>query len=140
MPLTIINNDAHTTTVVNHLGGAGFAIGDGEAPESPSPDFPYAVVYRLPGSTDGPMNDQDADVELTYQVTSVGVRRDQAEWLQWKLRDRFLNTAFAVVGRSISEVRILVDGPTERDDDARTGDGQSLFYSIDIFAFWSTPV
>lgn len=138
MTLTTIDNSAHTTAVVALLEGAGFSIGDGEAPGTPSPAFPYAVVYRLPGTVDGPMNDQNADGELAYQVTSVGVRRDQAEWLQGKLRDRFLNNPLTVTGRTISEVRILVDGPSERDDDARTASGESLFYAIDIFTFWST--
>ena len=70
MTLTIINNDAHTNAVVALLSGAGFSIGDGEAPATPSPEFPYAVVYRLGGNLDGPMNDRSEERSVGKECRS----------------------------------------------------------------------
>ncbi len=45
--------------------------------------FPYCIVYSVDGgSFDGPpLGAPAADTGFSYQITSVGLRRDQAEWM-----------------------------------------------------------
>ncbi|MER7047951.1 hypothetical protein [Streptomyces jumonjinensis] len=48
---------------------------------------PYTVLDSLPGTFSGPpLADWHADVAWSYQVTSVGEREDQAEWLADRVR------------------------------------------------------
>ena len=54
---------------------------------------PYAVLDSLPGSFSGPpLWDWHADAAWAYQVTSIGGREDQVQWLADRIRD-------GVVGR-----------------------------------------
>ncbi|WP_438491877.1 hypothetical protein [Streptomyces asiaticus] len=44
--------------------------------------FPYLILDSLPGEFSGPsFTDWQADATWTYQVTSVGERADQVQWL-----------------------------------------------------------
>ncbi|MFE3216116.1 hypothetical protein [Streptomyces antimycoticus] len=55
---------------------------------------PYTVLDSLPAAFDGPpLWDWHADAAWSYQVTSVGERIDQVEWLADRVRD-------GVVGRT----------------------------------------
>ncbi|MFJ4010319.1 hypothetical protein [Streptomyces sp. NPDC090026] len=48
---------------------------------SPAP-VPYIVLYPQGGRVHGaPLADRSEDADLVYQVTSVGARTDQAEWM-----------------------------------------------------------
>lgn len=48
---------------------------------------PYAILDSLPGEFGGPpLWDWHADVAWTYQVTSVGEREDQVQWLADRVR------------------------------------------------------
>lgn len=48
---------------------------------------PYAVLDSLPGDFSGPpLEDWHADAAWGYQVTSVGERGDQVEWLADRVR------------------------------------------------------
>ncbi|MFI1830708.1 hypothetical protein ACH41E_30365 [Streptomyces sp. NPDC020412] len=52
----------------------------------PAP-VPYTVLDSLPGVFSGPpLADWHADAAWSYQVTSVGAREDQAEWLADRVR------------------------------------------------------
>lgn len=45
-------------------------------------EVPYTVLYPLGGPVGGaPLADASEDAELVYQLTSVGGRTDQAEWM-----------------------------------------------------------
>lgn len=63
-------------------------------PYDPAQD-PYAIVWPIPGGTSwGPgLVAPDAGAQLHYQVTSVGARSDQADWMADKVRQ-------AMVGRT----------------------------------------
>lgn len=58
-------------------------------------DGPYAIVYQLPGGgTWGPgLYGPDEGAQLPFQVTSVGRRSDQADWMADRVRQ-------AMVGRT----------------------------------------
>ncbi|MFE2149071.1 hypothetical protein ACFXAO_03415 [Streptomyces lavendulae] len=52
---------------------------------------PYTVLYPLGGAVGGaPFADAAEDATLTYQVTVVAARVDQAEWLADRVRRAFL--------------------------------------------------
>src|SRR5438270_13362963 len=46
-------------------------------------DPPYAIVYPLPGGavTGSYFSHPDEEVTWVYEVTSVGIRDDQAQWM-----------------------------------------------------------
>ncbi|MFJ2342372.1 hypothetical protein [Streptomyces antimycoticus] len=49
--------------------------------------FPYLILDSLPGEFSGPaFADWQADATWTYQVTSVGERTDQVQWLSDRVR------------------------------------------------------
>ncbi|MGW1284365.1 hypothetical protein ACWD4N_11775 [Streptomyces sp. NPDC002586] len=55
---------------------------------------PHTMLDSLPGEFSGPpLADWQADAAWSYQVTSVGERGDQVQWLADRVRD-------GVVGRS----------------------------------------
>lgn len=59
----------------------------------PAP-LPYSVLYPMGGSVDGaPLSNASEDAHLTYQVTIIGTRTDQAEWLADRVRRAFLQRA-----------------------------------------------
>lgn len=55
-------------------------------------DGPYAIVYQLAGGEHwGPfLYGPDEAIALPYQVTSVGKRSDQADWMADKVRQAML--------------------------------------------------
>ncbi|WP_267802303.1 hypothetical protein [Streptomyces sp. H27-H5] len=57
---------------------------------------PYSVLYPMGGPVDGaPFSDASEDAHLTYQVTIVAARVDQAEWLADRVRRGFLGRTSA---------------------------------------------
>lgn len=70
-----------------------------------APESPYGLVYPInDGGFWGGMGAPESSAEFTYQVTSVGDRDDQVEWLADKVREVLLgrttagdfNTAFSL--------------------------------------------
>lgn len=63
-------------------------VGDNEAPPDASLDDGYAIVYTIDGGSfeGAPLWAPEADAWLVYQVTSVGRKRDQAEWIADRVR------------------------------------------------------
>lgn len=70
--------------------GTGKQVGDHKAPAVPV--YPYSVLYVLPGGEywGAPLIAPDADVDMYYQVDSIGARRDQVEWLADRVRRTML--------------------------------------------------
>ncbi|WP_449475258.1 hypothetical protein [Streptomyces abikoensis] len=61
----------------------------------PAP-LPYLVLYPLGGAFEGaPLADRSEDARLEYQVTVVGSRADQAEWLADRARRAVLERGAA---------------------------------------------
>lgn len=82
---------------------------------------PYAIVYQLPGGdTWGPfLSGPDEGAQLPYQVTSVGKRSDQADWMADRVRR-------AMVGRTNGALTatLAVPGVTVLDREFTTYGGQ----------------
>ena len=81
--------------------GTGKPIGVGRSPVVEGdalkvPPVPYAIVYPIPGGGfSGSLAFPDEDANFEFQVTSVGLRLDQADWMADKVR-------WCVLGRSES--------------------------------------
>ncbi len=69
-------------------------VGDHHAstPAAPTsePELPYAVLYAVSSTVDGPYGDHHADGRFVYQVTSVGTNAGSAEALADLIRDGIL--------------------------------------------------
>lgn len=101
----------HTDGVIAALEAANLTVGDGEAP-SGSP--PYAVVYPIPGGRAfGSLSEPHEDAELVYQVTCVGLTREQAEWVADK--SMALLDGVTVEDRVIAFVELDSMGGARRD-------------------------
>lgn len=118
-------------------------VGDLVAPPHPAVDAdnrlirPYAVVYPIGAAVfDGSLEvgDEQADAWPTYQVTSVGRDRTQAQWLQDKLRAALLGTYLTVAGRRVGPVRLDDEQPAQLD----TGVTPYRTYAVDRFRIYST--
>jgi hypothetical protein len=71
-------------------------VPDGEGGMEPAP-VPYTILDSLPGAFSGPpLWDWHADAAWSYQVTSIGERDDQVQWLADRVRE-------GVVGRTDDE-------------------------------------
>lgn len=99
-----------TAALVQFLANrTGRPIGEGTAPFDAQ--VPYAVVYPLPGgNTWGPTyTGPDEGADVPYQVTCVGLRDDQAQWMADRVRQ-------AMVGRTDGQlVPLVVPGMTVLD-------------------------
>lgn len=85
-PMTAAVRAMLATATGRTCGVGGLPLVDGK----PAP-LPYSVLYPLGGPVDGaPFSDAAEDAHLTYQVTIVAARTDQAEWLADRVRRAFL--------------------------------------------------
>lgn len=90
--------------------GTGKQVGDYELPADA--EYPYAILYPIPGGGfDGPpLQSSESDALFTYQVTSVGLSRKQAEWMGDRVRAtvvaRSANGAFQVAHDDPDGLRI----------------------------------
>lgn len=71
------------------------AVGVVDVPDIESgaiaPESPYAIIYPInDGGFWGGMGAPESSAEFTYQITSVGDRGDQCEWLADKIREVLL--------------------------------------------------
>lgn len=88
LPVTIALVDFLAAQTGRPVGRAAAPVNVDGSPADP----PYAVVWPLTGgATWGPTYDgPDEGADLPYQVTSVGLRDDQAEWLADRVRQAML--------------------------------------------------
>jgi hypothetical protein len=132
--------DDHTQGLLDALDPAGFPIGDGEAPRNTDKsevDPPFAVLYSLPGGLfDGPLSDSQADVTLIYQVTAVGVTRQQAQVAIDVCRVLMKKANVTIPNRRVRDLRHLTpNSGVIRDDDLPN----PLFYGYDRYELDTTP-
>lgn len=122
-----------TDAVIAALDAAGLTVGDGQKPDSAGWNAartrfePYVVVHGLPGgTTDGPLDDADADAEPLYQITAHGASRAQAEWCADEARTVMLAAAFTISGRTVAQVSIDMLGGCRRVDDLQPPQWQAV--------------
>ena len=135
---TVVEQDPVVAAVITTIDTLSFSVGDGEAPENPSPAFPYSVVYSLDDELrTGPMSDGQADVIHNIQVTTVGETREQAQKLVDKIRIKLLETPIplTIASRSVQLVDLADGGIVERDETEQP----RLFYAVDVWAITTTP-
>jgi hypothetical protein len=101
--------------IVSRLGtSTGRPIGDAGEPSDTS--TPYAIVYPLIDEPhDGPLDDPTQVVDDAFQVTCVGVSRQQAQWMQKQVRDALLGWTPTVSGFGTFPVQLLSGSGTSRD-------------------------
>ena len=109
-------------------------VGDGQVPDDQT--FPYAVLYVLRPSFDGPLGDRWADQDLTVQITSVGGTREQAQALQDRLRAAALTDPIAIDARVVINRQLVLAEPIRRDDALGS---PLLFYAVDQIRISTTP-
>ncbi len=146
MPRTTLATRTFTDAVLTRLrtNTEGLDVGDAEAPNVPSPTFPFAVLYPelSPEFTeeDGTLEDPWSHRIMEYQVTNVGRSREQAQGCSDIMRAILIATPLVVVGRSVWSVKVGPLGEIERDDDVDIGDiTGSLFYANDSIEITSSP-
>ena len=132
--------DDHTQGLLDALSLAPFPIGDGEAPREADKseiDPPFAVLYSIVGGTfDGPLSDSQADVTLFYQITGVGVTRQQAQVVIDITRDLMKKANVTVTNRRVRDLKhITPNAGVMRDDDLPN----PLFYGYDRYELDTTP-
>lgn len=89
--MTVPDRQLLTTALLTMLvSGTGKPVGDHKAPLSTDP--PYCVLYSIPGGGfwGAGLVAPDADADFVYQVDSVGLKRNQAEWLADRVRRSML--------------------------------------------------
>lgn len=129
-----------TNAILTALATTSLDVGDGKAP-SPAA-LPYLVLYDVGAvERDGPMNDQNADAVLAYQVTAVGETREQAAGAREAARTALLPPAVVVPPAGydwMGDSQLQPGAPAERDDGGGA-DQPPLFYAHDEFWFYATP-
>ncbi|MEU7640947.1 hypothetical protein AB0C11_33600 [Streptomyces sp. NPDC039016] len=83
---------------------------------------PYAIVDSLPGTFSGPpLWDWQADAAWSYQVTSVGEREDQVQWLADYVRHGIVGRAFGrwAYDLDVTQARVI-DRQLEHDAAGQT--------------------
>jgi hypothetical protein len=83
----------------------GKAIGKAQAPGSTTP--PYAFVSPVAGSAETSLSDSHMTADQLFQVTSVGDDLDEAQWMQFEVRQALLGWTPGVAGAT----RIQMDQP-----------------------------
>lgn len=81
--------------------GTQLLVGDGHVPavdDNDTPATPYAILYELPATLDGPPADAQADGAFAYQVTSVGLTRAECGGMADLIRQVLTGTTQADVG------------------------------------------
>jgi hypothetical protein len=134
-----------TAAIIARLTGAGFTVGDGEAPESAgwqgaqgaSAYVPYVDVHPTPGGlVDGTMLDPYVDAAADYQIISVGATRAQAETVGDAVRATLQASPLTVAnGRTVAHLRLDMLGGAIRDDSVQP----SVFYVSDRWRILTVP-
>ena len=89
--MTVPDRQLVTTALLSMLAaGTGKPVGDHKAPLSTEP--PYCVLYSIPGGGywGAALVGPEADADFVYQVDSVGLKRNQTEWLADRVRRSML--------------------------------------------------
>lgn len=108
-------------------------VGDAVAPGDTT--TPYAVLYPAgSGSLIGSVRNPHEDRPGLYQITCVGLHRQEAEWLAEKLRAVALGP-LSIAGRRVLQASLETSQPVRRDDST----SPPLYYCADQYRLWTTP-
>lgn len=140
MARTVVLLEDHFKGIKDSLDLSTITIGDGTAPRGAGKvelDPPYAVLYLIAGGTmDGPLSDSQADVNLIFQITAVGVTRQQALVVLDITRARMQRELITIPNRKVRDLRLnLPASGMVRDDDLPN----PLFYGYDRYELDTTP-
>lgn len=128
--MTVPTLRVHTDSVIAKLESVGLSVGDGESPAPPS-----CAVYTIPGGRSyGSLQEPNEDADFVYQVTCVGITREQAEWVADKAIAALLG-GVTVADRHIARVMVDAFPGVFRDDDATP----PVFVSTPRFRLITTP-
>ncbi len=117
----------------------GLDVGRGEAPDVPTPSYPYLVVSRLGAfSIDGDLKEPNRDQNVQWQVTSVGLTSQQAEGGLGAARDTLLGTFIDFTAASYAQSGgiKLQPGPANGRD---SSEEPTLFLERDTFRVPVSP-
>lgn len=106
------------------------------------PAAPYWVLYPGPGVVNASKVCGDlTDLDLRWQITTVGRDADEALGVQDAVRLTILGQRLTVAGRSCGRI-VQVPGqdiPVRADYASRTAQGRPLFYGVVLYATDSRP-
>jgi hypothetical protein len=123
---------ARLRTVVNPTYDGDVPVDDNGRPLSQR----YAVLYVAPGERDVDGLCRSSDLYVyRWQVTSVGLAPQQAEWVAARCRDALLDEQLFVENWQVGVVEHTSSVPIRRDDDVPGG---VLFYAIDTYRLPAT--
>ncbi len=117
----------------------GLDVGHGEAPDVPTPEYPYLVVSRLGAfSIDGDLKRPNRDQNVQWQVTSVGLTSQQAEGGLGAARDTLIGTKIDFTAASYAQSGgiKLTPGPASGRD---AGEEPTLFLERDVYKVPVSP-
>jgi hypothetical protein len=140
--MSVYSTRLHTDAVIAAIQDLGVTVGDGggdaDGPVQKDLTLPYAVVYAVGATFDGPLSaeDLDADAWPTTQVTFCGQTREQAQWLQDTVRAGLVGQVLAVDGRNLGRVRLYMERPAGRD----TSVTPYVWWAVDQYRTFSSPV
>lgn len=125
----------HVSAVLQLLGQVdGLNVFDAWVP--PTPAVPYAVVYPDPGTgvstALAPVSDR---VETVFQITCVGLTRDQAMWAAEKVSTALLDAVPVITGRACGSIGQESAQNVLRDDKVKP----EAFYTVTTWRLYSVP-
>lgn len=84
-----MRRDKINAAILTWLTGIGRPVGDGTVPTNQA--TPYLVVYPLYAPRgEGSLAKAEEDRDFVYQVTSVGITREQVAWMASKVEELWL--------------------------------------------------
>lgn len=131
--MSIATSRAETNALLAALRVVHARVGDAVAPADTT--YPYAVLYPagnagLSGSVSAPHEDRPG----LYQITCVGLTRDQAEKLADLLRPVPLGP-LTITGRKVMQAALESSQAARRDDSSTP----PVFYTADVYRLHTTP-
>lgn len=121
----------HTNAVIEALEAEGLTVGDADAEGLTAP---YVVVYPIPGGRfSGTLAEPKEDAELVYQVSAVGISREQSQWHADKAAE--LIDGLTITDRLVCRVHPDGGPGTFREDDV----DPPLFTTPIRFRITTTP-
>ena len=145
MTRTLASTRAHSVAIIAGLETElARPVGEAVAPDLSSPPndlrFPYCVMFRLDDfERSGPLSDDEEDVMIEFQVTSVSDTVAGAETMGDNVAEAVMNPAapITVAGRKIGPMQTSLSGDITRDPKEKP----PLFYHIAIYEFksWREP-